>query len=69
MSQRLSDVVLAALTQQIAGELESLLVSRIQAMGIGPETVALNVDTINDLRRVVRRNLGEAAIANTQGGE
>ncbi|SOE67060.1 hypothetical protein SAMN05446935_2932 [Burkholderia sp. YR290] len=62
MSQRLSDVVLAALTQQMTTELESVLVSRIQAMGIGSETVSLNAETMNDLRRVVRRILGEAAL-------
>ncbi|MGC2962947.1 hypothetical protein ACPUET_23585 [Paraburkholderia graminis] len=62
MSERLSDVVLAALTQQVAGEMEHVLVSRIHAMGIATVTVGLNTDSANELRRVVRRIIGEAAL-------
>ncbi|MFM0471302.1 hypothetical protein [Paraburkholderia strydomiana] len=62
MSERLSDVVLAALTQQVAGEIEHLLVSRIHAMGIATEALGLNAESVNELRRVVRRIIGEAAV-------
>ncbi|MET3244932.1 hypothetical protein C8K18_12513 [Paraburkholderia sp. GV068] len=62
MSERLSDVVLAALTQQVAGEMEHVLVSRIHAMGIATVTVGLNTDSANELRRVVRRIIGETAL-------
>ncbi|RAS21509.1 hypothetical protein [Paraburkholderia bryophila] len=67
MTQRLSDVVLAALTQQIAGEIEHVLVNRIQAIGIGPQPAVLNADAMNDIRRIVRRILGDAAAADVQG--
>ncbi|MFM0726586.1 hypothetical protein PQQ53_23245 [Paraburkholderia strydomiana] len=62
MSQRLSDVVLAALTQQIAGEIEQLLLNRIQAMRIGHSSALLSAEASNDIRRIVRRVIGDSAI-------
>ncbi|MBT2791211.1 hypothetical protein [Paraburkholderia strydomiana] len=42
--------------------MEHVLVSRIHAMGIVTETVTMNTDAMNELRRVVRRIIGEAAM-------
>jgi hypothetical protein len=62
MSQRLSDVVLAALTQQLAGEIEQLLLNRIQAMRICHSSAVVSTEASNDIRRIVRRVIGDSAI-------
>jgi hypothetical protein len=62
--KRHSDAVLDVITQQISGEVENLIVTRIQAMGFG--SASINDERMSDLgrlvRRFVRRSLGEAAL-------
>ncbi|WP_211703969.1 hypothetical protein [Paraburkholderia aspalathi] len=48
--------------------MEHILVSRIHAMGIATETAGLSTDSANELRRVVRRIIGEAAMQYRDAG-
>ncbi|WP_175946570.1 hypothetical protein [Burkholderia pyrrocinia] len=64
MTQRRSDIVIAAASARVAREIEIALIHRLQILGLGPTTkpIELTRRDSDDLQKLVRRIIGNTAL-------
>ncbi|WP_152614371.1 hypothetical protein [Burkholderia pseudomallei] len=71
MTQRRSDIVIAAASARVAREIEIALIERMQNIGLGPTGYAkppeLTSRDSDDLRKLVRRIIGNTALRYNAG--
>lgn len=69
MTQRRSDIVIAAASARVAREIENALIQRMQNIGLGPTArpIELSSRDSDDLRKLVRRIIGNTALRYNAG--